>query len=392
MKPVEVHPKIYWVGALDWDIRDFHGYIVPRGTSYNAYLIVDEKVVLVDTVKHHLAGEMMARISHLVDPSRIDAIVLNHIEMDHAGSLAQVTAETPDAQIIVSGRGKPGLLRYHQLSREPEVVDAGDQLDTGSLTLQFLPTPMVHWPDSMVSYIPQAKVLLSNDAFGQHLATPERFDDQVGWDVLKEEAGKYYANIVLPYGDQVKKAMEAVSSLEVDTIAPSHGVIWRSYLDRILGEYAKWADNQTETRALIVYDSMWGSTEMMAQRLRAGLEESGIPVTLRSLGISHRSEVIADLLTARLVLVGSPTLNNGMLPTVSSFLTYLKGLRPRKRVGLAFGSHGWGGQGAREVDDFLRSLKWDMPREALAVRYRPDPEELDEAQAVGRMLGEQIKD
>lgn len=391
MKPIRISPKVYWVGAIDWDIRDFHGYKTPRGTSYNAYLIVDDEVVLVDTVKRHLMDDMMARIAEVVEPARISKVVVNHVEMDHAGSLADVSRLVPEAQILVSGRGKLGLSRYHDLPREPDTVESGAEIHTGSLTLKFLHTPMVHWPDSMVTYIPEENLLLSNDAFGQHVASDARFDDQLGWGLLAEEAGTYYANIVMPYGDQVNKAMSALNGLDIETIAPSHGVIWRAYIDRIVERYGKWASHETDNRALIVYDTMWGSTHMIAKSLAEGLENASIPVTVRSLKTSHISEVMADLLMSKVVLIGSPTLNNGMLPTVSAFTTYLKGLRPKNRIGIAFGSHGWGGQGAREVDAVIRALDWNVPREPVATQYKPDHNELSEALAVGKMLADLLK-
>ncbi len=391
MQAIEIKPDIFWVGAIDWELRNFHGYTTPRGTTYNSYLIRDEQTVLVDTVKHYLKDEMLARIAQVVDPASIDVIVLNHIEMDHAGSLGEVLRVAPNARVLVSPRGKPGLLRYHDLAIEPELAEAGTQLEAGRLSLQFLHTPMVHWPDSMVSYIPQERLLLSNDAFGQHIASSARFDDQLGWDVLEEEAGKYYANIVMPYGDQVNKVMQAAGGLEFDMIAPSHGVIWRSMIDRIVGQYGKWANHQTDPTALIVYDTMWGSTAQLAAALHCGLEATGTHVTVRSLQTSHISEVIADVLTAGLVAIGSPTLNNGMLPTVGGFLTYLKGLRPRNRIGLAFGSHGWGGQGAKEVDAVIRDLGWEVPADPAAVQYRPQAQELEDTQALGAKLGEMLK-
>jgi flavorubredoxin len=249
---------------------------------------------------------------------------------------------------------------------------------------------MVHWPDSMVTYIPSDKLLLPNDAFGQHIASSERFDDQIEWGILKEEAAKYYGNIVMPYGDQVKNALEAVSGLDIDMIAPSHGIIWRSRIPEILKEYVKWAGFETENKALIIYDSMWGSTEKIAYSLLEGIAEAGVPVTIKNLKDTHISDVITDVLTSKFILLGSPTLNNGMMPSMGGFLTYLKGLRPRGRVGFVFGSYGWGGQAVGEIEKILQELSWDMPFDSININYIPDEEELNNVKEIGKKIGKYI--
>lgn len=387
---MEIKPGVYWVGAIDWNLRYFHGYMTPRGTTYNSYLIVDEKITLVDTVKHYLFDEMLSRIKEVVDPSRIDYLVVNHVEMDHSGSVPKIMEIAPGAKIVTSPQGKKGLLRYYKKDWDFMLFNSGEQLNIGSRTLNFVHVPMVHWPDSMVTYIPENKLLLPNDAFGQHIACAGRFDDEVGWDILREEAATYYANIVLPYGDNVLKALGVVSQLDIDMVGPSHGVVWRSYLDKIVPEYRKWASNETEPKALIVYDTMWESTKKMALALQEGLEEAGVPVTMRFLQTSHMSDIMTDLLTTKAILVGSPTLNNGMLPSVSGFLTYIRGLRPKKRIGLAFGSYGWGGQGAKEVAEILKNMGWEMPIDLINMQYLPDDSELDTVRAAGRKLGDII--
>ena len=387
MKPIEIKPNIYWVGGIDWNLRYFHGYVTPRGTSYNAFLIVDNKITVVDTVKHYLFDEMLGRIKEVIDPAKIDYLVSNHVEMDHSGSIPRLLEHAPKAKIVTSQKGAAGLKRYFKQDWDYMIMKSGDELSIGARTLKFVHTPMVHWPDSMVTYIPEEKLLLPNDAFGQHIASAMRFDDELGWDIVHEEAANYYANIVLPYGDQVNKALDIVTQLPINMIAPSHGIIWRSYLPQILPVYRKWASHETEPRALIVYDTMWDSTKNIAVALHSGLEEAGVPVTVRFLQTSHISEIMTDVLTARAVLIGSPTLNNGMLPTVSAFLTYLKGLRPKKRIGYAFGSYGWGGQGAKEVAAFIKDMGWDVPGDGINIQYLPDDEELAQVREEGRKLG-----
>ncbi len=390
MDNLEIKPGVYWVGVIDWDIRNFHGYLTQRGTTYNAYLIIDEKITLIDTVKACLFDEMLDRISKIIDPSKIDIIVSNHVEMDHTGSIPKILEHCPNAEIITSTQGEKGLKRHFKADWNLRVVKSGESMSIGKKTLTFVHIPMVHWPDSMVTYIAEDKLLLSNDAFGQHIAGPERFDDELGWDVLKEEAAKYYANIVMPYGPQAANAIKALGGLEIDMIAPCHGIIWRSLIPNILGEYKKWVNYETEKRALIVYDTMWNSTKSMAYKLQEGLMEAGLPTTVKFLGTNHISDIVPEMMHSRLILLGSPTLNNGMLPSMGAFLTYIKGLRPKKRVGFAFGSYGWGGQAVGEISEVMEKLKWDIPEESININYIPDPEELDGVKAVGKKLGEYI--
>lgn len=387
MKSVEIKNGIYWVGAIDWDLRYFHGYTTPRGSTYNAYLIKDEKTVLIDMVKHYKFDELLARVKDVVDPSRIDYLVVNHIEPDHSGSFLKVLEAMPQLKIVTSPKAKKGLERYYKKEFDCVLVNSGDELSIGKRTLKFVHTPMVHWPDNMVTYIPEEKLLLPNDAFGQHIASAARFDNEIGWDIAIEEAGSYYANIVYPYGDQVNKALDIVSQLPIDMIAPSHGLIWRSYIPQLLAAYRQWANHEAPRRALIVYDTMWGSTHKMAIALQDGLESAGVPVTVRSLQTNHISQIMPDVLHSRAVLIGTPTLNNGMLPSVGAFLTYLKGLRPKKKIGFAFGSYGWGGQGAKEAAAVMKELGWDMPLDLINSVYNPDESELEAVRKAGLKLG-----
>ncbi len=390
MNIVELKPDIYWVGAIDWDLRNFHGYLTQRGTTYNAYLIMDEKIVLVDTVKAHKFEEMVARIRRIVDPAKIDYIISNHVEMDHSGSIAKLLELAPNAKVLTSTRGEKGLARHYKGAFDTEVVESGSTLNIRKRNLTFVHIPMVHWPDSMVTYIPEDKLLLPNDAFGQHIASHERFDDEVGWSILQEEAAKYYANIVMPYGDQVKKAIGALEGLEIDMIGPSHGVILRSHIGDMLGEYAKWVDHQTEPRAVIIYDSMWGSTEAMAYKLYEGLLEGGVPVVMRNLKTNHISDIMTDVMRSRAIILGAATLNNNVMPTVGSMLTYLKGLKPKRRIGFAFGSYGWNPKVLGEMESFMDDLGRDRPIESVNINFVPDPEELDGMKEKGIELAKHI--
>lgn len=378
MKAIEIKKGVYWVGGIDWDLRDFHGYSTERGSTYNAYLIIDKKITLVDTVKYYLFNEMLERIKDVIDPAKIDYIISNHTEMDHSGGLPQILDIAKNATVICSPNGEKGLKRHFKKNWDFKVVNTGDSINIGKRNLKFVLMPMVHWPDSMVTYVPEEKLLLSNDAFGQHIATSQRFADEVGWDIAREEAAKYYANILLPLGAQVQKALGAIGSLDVDMIAPSHGLIWRTYPKDIIECYKKWSANICDKKAVIVYDTMWHSTEKMAYAIGSAFEEKGIHCAMRSLGVNNISNVMTDILEAEYICVGSPTLNNGMLPRIAAFLTYMKGLAPKNRVGIAFGSYGWGGQSIGEIENVFEACKFHVPLKGLKMQYVPDEEELKE--------------
>ncbi|TAL39688.1 MAG: FprA family A-type flavoprotein [Spirochaetes bacterium] len=380
MKPIEIRDGIYWVGGIDWELRNFHGYLTQRGSTYNAYLVLDEKITLIDTVKHYLCDEMLERISAVADPSRIDCIVSNHVEMDHSGSIPLLKKLAPRAEVLTSVNGEKGLRMHYREDLNLRAVKSGESLKLGKRSLQFIHTPMVHWPDNMVAWMPEEKILFSNDAFGQHIATSERFDDQYPVNIIMEEAKKYYANIVLPYSAQVKKALEAVSSISPEVIAPSHGIIWRSNIGAILESYGRWSANATEDRALIIYDTMWSSTRKMAYAIQRAFENKNISTCMLDLKNNHISDIMTEVLTAKYICVGSPTLNNNMLPTVAAFLTYFKGLAPKGRTALAFGSYGWGGQSIEQIDAVLRDCGFTM-LDRIKVQYIPDETTLHEISA-----------
>ena len=378
MKAIKIRENIYWVGGIDWHLRNFHGYLTPRGTTYNAYLIIDEKITLIDTVKYYLVDEMLERISSVIDPSKIDTIISNHVEMDHSGGLPRVMQIVPKATVVASPQGEKGLGEHYQAdSWNFRVVKTGDSISIGKRTFSFVLTPMIHWPDNMVGYCPEEKILFSNDSFGQHIATPERFDDEFPLDITLEEAQKYYGNIVLSYNSQVQKALSTAATLDIGMIAPSHGLIWRSHIPEIVKKYTAWSSNQTENVALVIYDSMWESTAKTAAAIRNGFENRGVKVRMHSLKASHVSDVMTDVVDAKYICVGSPTLNSTMLPTVGGFLTYLRALSPKQRIGMAFGSFGWGGQGVDQVDAMLKECGFAM-LEPVKVKYIPSAATLQE--------------
>lgn len=377
MKPIQIKENIYWVGGIDWNIRNFHGYSTPRGTTYNAYLIIDEKVTLIDTVKHYLIDEMLARISEIIDPTKIDYVVSNHVEMDHSGGLPRIMALTPNAKLFTSTNGEKGLKAHYKGNWDYTIMKSGETLCLGNRNLTFVNTPMVHWPDNMVCFVPEEKILFSNDAFGQHIATSERFDDQLPLGIVMEEAAKYYANIVLPYGSQVQKALESVGGLEIETIAPSHGIIWRTNIPAIISEYQKWSKYETEEKAVIVYDTMWNSTEKIAFAIQNAYEAKGITTRMMNLKYNDISDIMTEVLTSKYICIGSPTINNNILPTVAAFLAYLKGLAPQRRVGFGFGSYGWGGQSVGLIEEALKSMRFEV-LDQIRIQYIPDSDQLKE--------------
>ena len=378
MNPIKIKDGVYWVGEIDWDLRNFHGYLTQSGSTYNAYLIIDEKITLVDTVRPYLYDRMIQRISTLIDPSDISYFVSNHVEMDHSGSLPLFMKTAKNPTIITSPNGQKGLIaHYKRKDWNYRVVKSNETINLGKKNMKFIHTPMVHWPDNMVGYLPEDNILFSNDAFGQHMASTERFDDECDFGVVLYEAKKYYANIVLPYSSLVQKALEAISSAPIEVIAPSHGIIWRSRVKTVIEYYRKWAANQVENKGLIIYDTMWKSTEKIAYVIQEALVANGVATKLLNLRYTHISDIIADILTAKFICVGSPTLNSNMLPTVAGFLTYLKGLSPKNRVGLAFGSYGWGGQSIAHVENMLKDCGFDM-MQPIQIQYVPGDDQLKE--------------
>ena len=391
MEKAELKKGIYWVGAIDWNVRDFHGYSTPFGSTYNAYLILDEKNVLVDTVKAPFYLEMLGRISEIIDPAKIDIVISNHVEMDHSGSLLQIIERIGSPLVVTSERGKKGLEKHYEQSWRFKTVKSGDTLWIGHRTLAFVEAPMLHWPDSMFTYIKEDQLLLPNDAFGQHFASSQRFEDEVGNEVMRH-AAKYYANILWPLAPLILKKVDEVvkMGIPIDMIAPSHGLIWRKDPDRIIQAYVEWSQGKTAKKVLVIYDTMWGSTEKMAKAILKGLIEEGADARLLHLRSNHRSDIIEEMLDARGILLGSPTLNNGMFPTMGDFLTYLRGLRPKGKIFGLFGSHGWGGGAMKEMRRHLEMEKFEIWEKELPVQFVPNSEELNGAIQFGREFAKKV--
>ncbi len=389
MNNIQLAEGVYYVGAVDWNLRDFHGYTTPRGVTYNSYLIVDEKVCLIDTVKAPFAGELIERISQIVDPAKIDYVITNHVEPDHSSSLPMIMEKAPKAKVVLTDQGKSGILKHYQKNYDFQVVKEGDSLNLGRNTLHFVPLPMLHWPDSMATFLDKAQILFSNDAFGQHICTSKRFDDENDIGEVMYEAAKYYANILMPFGKLVGRALDKAAELPIKMIAPSHGVVWRTHIPQILGKYAEWGKGQTSAKVVIMYDSMWGSTEKMARRMLEGVAAGGVTAKLYKMSIADRSEVVMEVLEAKGLLFGSSTQNNVMLATMGALMTNLKGLRPVNKLAAAFGSYGWGGGSQQALEDVIKGIGMAL-EPGVTIKYIPDEEELDKCFKFGLEFAKKV--
>ncbi len=384
---VKITDRVYWVGAIDWNLRDFHGYETPRGSTYNAYLVLGERIALIDTVRARFRPELMERIASVVDPSKIDVIVSNHAEMDHSGCLPAVIEAVSPEKVVASSKGVEALARHFPgLEGKVQGVADGETLDLGGIELRFIETRMLHWPESMMTYVPRERLLFSQDGFGIHLASSERFADELDSAVVEYESAKYYANIIMPFGSRVAKTLEALEELDIEIIAPDHGPVYRRDLERYLQLYARWVEQPFTKKAVIVFDTMWMSTDKMARAIAEGLTAGGVSVKFMPLKHNHRSDIVTEVLESGALLVGSPTQNGQLFPTVADVLTYLKGLSPKNLVGAAFGSYGWGAKAVRQIRETLEQMKVELIDEGLEVQYVPTEEDLLRC----RQLGERI--
>jgi len=384
--------NVDWVGYVDWNVRDFHGYSTERGATYNAYLVRDEKTALIDAVKQPFAEQLLANVAALCELSKVDYVVCNHAEPDHAGGLPRVMAALPNARLVCDRKCAEGLSKHFDTSGwRIQLVATGDTVSLGKRTLHFIETPMVHWPESMFTHIPQEKLLFSMDAFGQHYATSQRFDDEVSLWTAMEEAKTYYANIIMPYGRRVAAVLKQAASLEIDMIAPSHGVIWRSHAGKILEAYRRWSTCRPEPKVLVIYDTMWDSTGRMARAIHEGASLPGVEAVLIHVRRWDLTRIAAEVLDAAAIAFGSPTLNREMMPMAGAVLTYMKGLRPSGKAGFAFGSYGWGRGGPEAVNECLKAMNWEIVRDPLTAQYRPAPDVLEACRVAGEALGERAR-
>ncbi|MDP3791127.1 MAG: flavodoxin domain-containing protein [Candidatus Omnitrophota bacterium] len=388
MKPLEIKKGIYWVGVVDWNVKTFHGhtYNTQRGTTYNSYLIVDDKIALIDTVYGPFAGELIEKIRAIVPPEKIDYVIANHVETDHSGAMPALMKLCPKAKVFGTAKCKEGLYRYYYENWDFQIVKTADKLSLGKRTLQFIEAPMIHWPDSMFTYCPEEKLLMPNDAFGQHYATSERFDDEVDQAELMDEATKYYGNILWPLSSLVSKKIEEVEKMNIPItmIAPSHGIIWRKDPAKIINAYVSWARNDTKKKVVVVYETMWGATEKMARKIIEGISDAGVSVKLADVTSSDRTEVIGQMLDAKGYLFGSSTHDNDMLPSIAGFLELIKGLKPKGRVAGLFGSYGWAGGAIASMEKSVKELGIDVVMPPISFKYMPDENDLKKCYDYGK--------
>ena len=399
MRAIPIRPDIYWVGAIDWGIRDFHGYEIPRGTTYNNYLIVDDETTLLDTVKYTFAETTIRNIKTIADPSSIRHVVINHIENDHATSLDRIMELTPKATIHITERGKKGLERFFDLSQwDLRVVKTGDTLTTGKHTLLFIETPMLHWPDSMMTYIKEEKMLISQDGFGQHMASAARFDDEFiqseSVSALEDAVVDYYANILMPFGQIIKTKVAEIQKLglEIDMIAPDHGIIWREDPQKVIKMYLDMAEGKADLCVSIIYDTMWHGTEIMINPIMEGIKDEGVECKVIKLRATPISVAIKEFWKSRGSLIGTSTLNNLMLPSVARFLYQLRGLRPKNRIVSAFGAYGWGGGGVKEAYEEFKKMGLEIVEPGLQTLYRPSSEDESKCYDFGKMFAGKVKE
>ncbi len=399
MKAVEIKPSIYWVGAIDWAVRDFHGYVTPKGTTYNNYLILDKQITLIDTVKRDFAQITIDNIKNLSDPSKIVNLVINHIEPDHASSINKIMSIIPDATIYITEKGKKGLDKYFDTSKwKFKIVKTGDTLNTGKYNLFFLETPMLHWPDSMMTYVKELKLLISQDAFGQHIATSSRFDDEfvecASHAELENSVIDYYANILIPFGQLIKNKISEIEKLgiEIDMIAPDHGVIWRKEPGSIMQKYLDMANGKASLSVSVIYDTMWHSTGRMTLPIMQGIKDEGVDCKVIKLRSTPMSVAIKEFWKSRGCLIGSPTLNNILFPSVAEFLTHLRGLRPKNRIIGAFGSYGWGGGAVKEAYEEFKKMKLEIFEPGVQVLYKPSLEDEKICYDFSRKFSKKVKE
>ncbi|MFH1032624.1 MAG: flavodoxin domain-containing protein [Chloroflexota bacterium] len=391
----ELAKGVYWVGVVDWALRHFHGYELTthRGSTYNAYLILDEKTVLVDTVWGPFSEQLIENIRQVIDPSKIDIVVANHSEVDHSGSLPAVMRNTPKATVVVSKRGKESVEGHFHQPWNFQAVQTGDKINIGKKDLVFVEAPMLHWPDSMFTYLTGDNILMPNDAFGQHYATAFRFNDEVDQDELYEEALKYYANILTPFSSMVLKKIDEVLALKlpVNIIAPSHGVIWRREPLQIVQKYQQWAAQIPEKTAVIVYDSMWDGTRRMAEAIGEGLAAESVPYKTFYIPTSDRNDVITEILKTRAIIIGSPTFNQGVLPSIAPIMEDMKGLKFQNKIGVAFGCYGWSGESVKILEEHLAQCKITKVAEGVRAKWQPKTDDLTKCRELGSTVGRAIK-
>ena len=391
-----VTDKVTWVGKIDWELKKFHGdeLSTMEGSSYNSYLIRDKKTVLIDTVWGPYDTEFVNRLKEEIDLKEIDYIVMNHNESDHSGTLPALMREIPDTPIYCTKKGE-SILRglYHQDWNYVN-VKTGDELEIGDSKLVFVEASMLHWPDTMMTYMTGEKILFSNDVFGQHYASEMLYDDMDDISKLLHEAEKYYTNIITPFSTFVTKKLAEVQgmNLKIDLVAPSHGIIWRENIGLIMDLYAKWANNYQEDQITLIYDTMWQSTRKMAEAIAEGIQQASPNTTIKILNAvkNDKNDILVEVFKSKAILVGSPTINNGFSYAIAGILEMIKGLKFKNKKAASFGSYGWSGEAAKQIKEFLEESKFAIVNDGIRVNWAPDQETIEQLREYGRKFVEEI--
>lgn len=391
-----VTDKVTWVGKIDWELKKFHGdeLSTMEGSSYNSYLIRDKKTVLLDTVWGPYDTEFVNRLKEEIDLKEIDYIVMNHNESDHSGTLPALMREIPDTPIYCTKKGE-SILRglYHQDWNYVN-VKTGDELEIGDSKLVFVEASMLHWPDTMMTYMTGDNILFSNDVFGQHYASEMLYDDMDDISKLLHEAEKYYTNIITPFSTFVTKKLAEVQGmhLKIDLVAPSHGIIWRENIGLIMDLYAKWANNYQEDQITLIYDTMWQSTRKMAEAIAEGIQQASPNTTIKILNAvkNDKNDILVEVFKSKAILVGSPTINNGFSYAIAGILEMIKGLKFKNKKAASFGSYGWSGEAAKQIKEFLEESKFAIVNDGIRVNWAPDQETIEQLREYGRKFVEEI--
>lgn len=394
----QITTMVSWVGKVDWELTHFHGdeLSTRRGSSYNSYLVRgQQKVALIDTVWKPYDSEFVSRLKQEIDLKQIDYIIMQHNEVDHSGALPELMREIPDVPIYCTKKGEAILRGHYHQDWNFVNVKTGDTLSLGDATLTFIEATMLHWPDTMFTYLDrEGGILFSNDAFGQHFASESLFNDSVGASELMYEAKKYYTNILNPFSPLVAKKVQQLLDmhLPLTLICPSHGVIWRDNPMQIVERYQAWADAFQEDQVTIVYDTMWQSTRKMAEAIARGITAVLPQTTVVIKNIAHddKNDVLTEIFQSRAVLVGSPTINNGISFAVAGLLEMAAGLKFKKKKAAAFGSYGWGGGAVKLINARLQEAGFQLTDEGIAKQWVPDTDALADCEAYGRQFAQAL--
>lgn len=393
----EINKYVKWVGKTDWELKKFHGdeYNTINGSSYNSYLIQDEKIVLIDTAWKPFDEEFVENLKKEIDLDKIDYIIANHGEVDHSGSLPRLMQEIPNTPIYCTANAVKSIKGQYHRDWNFITVKTGDTLNIGKHNLTFIEAPMLHWPDTMFTYMDGENILFSNDAFGQHMASESLFVDEVNRSSLYEEALKYYANIVAPFSMMVKNKINEILKLglPINMICPSHGLIWRRNPEEIIDQYYKWADNYSENQITILYDTMWNDTRKMAEAIARGISEEDKEIDIKVINTakSDKTENVAEVFKSKAIIVGSPTVNNGYLYSIAGTLELIKGLKLKTKKAASFGSYGWSGEAVKLINEELTKSGFLLINDGLRCMWTPTDENIKECINFGREIARNCK-